>query len=45
VARLNELEKILGPQKGLVNRREAIKGSILRRENSKVERVNGELAQ
>ena len=36
MARLNELEKTLGPQKGLVNRREAIKGSILRRLNSKL---------
>jgi thiol-disulfide isomerase/thioredoxin len=36
VARLNELEKILGPQKGLVNRREAIKGSILQRKNSQL---------
>lgn len=33
VARLNELEEILGPQQGLLNRREAIKGSILRRLN------------
>jgi len=31
VARLNELEEILGPQRGLVNRRAAIQGSILRR--------------
>ena len=36
VARLNELEKTLGPQQGLVNRREAIKGSILRRLNSQL---------
>ncbi len=36
VAKLDELEKVLGPQKGLVNRRKAIKGSILRRQNSRL---------
>jgi len=42
VARLNELEEILGPQKGLVNRRAAIKGSILRRLNSKLMKQNSQ---
>ena len=36
VARLNALEKILGPQKGLANRRGAIKGVILSRQGSEV---------
>lgn len=36
VSRLNELVEILGPQKGLVNRRKAIQGSILRRLNSEL---------
>ncbi|WIO74800.1 TlpA disulfide reductase family protein [Porticoccaceae bacterium LTM1] len=34
IVRLNELETILGARTGLVNRREAIKGSLLRRQNA-----------
>lgn len=39
VIRLNELETILGARTGLVNRREAIKGSLLRCKNAKSTQV------
>jgi len=42
VSRLNELEEILGPQQGLVNRRKAIQGAILRRLNSKLAKKNAQ---
>lgn len=42
VTRLNELEETLGPQRGLVNRRKAIKASILRRLNSQLMKKNSQ---